>query len=277
MTTNQHNAFINAVLEHFNEHERDLAWRRPDVNGVFNPYFILVSEIMLQQTQVKRVAIKYNQFIQTFPNVARLADADLSEVLAQWSGLGYNRRAKFLHQAAKMICSDFVGEIPKEITDAVRLPGVGYNTAAAVLTYAYNQKHAYIETNIRSVYMYHFFINQDLVNDKDILKVVDKTLDHIEQHDLDFRTWYWALMDYGTFLKSQGLANNAKSKHYKKQSKFEGSKRQIRGKVVKLLLPGPHDIDYVLGALQDERSQQVIDDLQREGIVILEDSVLRLG
>ena len=202
---------------------RDMPWR-DDVR----PYFVLVSELMLQQTQVERVVPKFAAFVARFPDEKALAAASLADVLRLWQGLGYNRRAKFLHVAAKAIVAR--GSFPDVFDELVKLPGVGKNTAGAILAYSFNQPALFVETNIRTVYIHHFFADDFAVDDKQIVEKLEQTLDH--EHPREF---YWALMDYGSWLKRQGVKNIARSRHYKKQSPLSGSLRQMRGMILTAL------------------------------------------
>lgn len=258
----QLDSFQNTVLEFYRKHGRhDLPWRLPEPSGAFDPYKILVSEIMLQQTQVPRVLPKFKEFTQLFPTFDALAAAPLSDVLKAWSGLGYNRRAKFLWQAAHMVVDDFHGELPAASAELVKLPGVGPNTAGALLAYAFNVPAVYIETNVRTVFIHHFFADREGVDDRDILELVARTV------PVDARTWYWALMDYGTHLK-QTIGNlNKSSKHYTVQSRFAGSKRQLRGEVLRQLASGPKTAKELFKVLADERAELVLDDLADEGMI----------
>lgn len=203
----------------------DLPWRKTK-----DPYRILVSELMLQQTQVERVVPKYRAFLRAFPTARRLAAAPLRDVLRAWQGLGYNRRAKFLHQAAQAVAAEHKGGFPKDEAGLRNLSGVGPYTAGAIMAFANNEPVVLIETNVRQVFLHHFFRNKTGVSDTKILKRVEKTLPMENS-----REWYWALMDYGAYLKQQYGNVNHRSKHYKKQSKFTGSDRQIRGAIVRLL------------------------------------------
>lgn len=255
--------FRQTVWDFYREHGRhDLPWRLPEAGGTFDPYKILVSEIMLQQTQVPRVMPKYEAFLAKFPDVKSLAAASLGDVLAAWNGLGYNRRARFLWHAAQMIAGDWGGNLPSSIDELQKLPGVGENTAGAVAVYAFNQPVVFIETNVRTAFIHHFFKNKLGIPDIAIKGLVEETLDHENP-----REWYWALMDYGTFIK-QTVGNVSRaSKTYAKQSKFAGSARQLRGAIIRTLLNGPHTKAELVANFPDERLGAVLRDLVREGLV----------
>lgn len=251
-----------AAWDYYDQHGRhDLPWRQRTADGSFDPYQILVSEIMLQQTQVGRVIPKFKQFIDTFPHTQALAQAPLAEVLSLWNGLGYNRRAKFLWEAARMIEQDFAGHFPETVEALIALPGVGRNTAGAIVAYAFNKPTIFIETNIRSVFIHHCFTHQQQVTDKQIAACVEQTLETGK-----IRDWYWALMDYGSFLKHSGNAARA-SASYVKQSPFAGSKRQLRGKVIRLVLEKARTFDELQDACHDERLDAVMTALLTEKLV----------
>lgn len=238
---------------------RDMPWRRDT-----RPYYVLVSEIMLQQTQVERVIPKFEAFIARFPDVKTLAAAPLADVLIAWNGLGYNRRAKFLHEAAKKIMNDFKGVFPDTYEQLVTLPGVGANTAGALLAYSFNIDRPFIETNVRTVYFHHYFDDNALVSDKELREVVAQTLD--AEHP---REWYWALMDYGSYLKRQGVGKIDKSKHYKKQSALKGSVREVRGQIIRALTSAPSDESSLRLQLKaDERFPVALAGLLRDGLVL---------
>lgn len=246
---------------------RDMPWRQDT-----RPYYVLVSELMLQQTQVDRVIPKFNAFIMRFPDVATLAAASLAEVIILWQGLGYNRRAKYLHDAAKKIIADFNGVFPATKADLMSLPGVGPNTAGALLNYAFNQPTVFIETNVRTVYFHHYFFDGELVHDKQLAEVVAATLDH------DYpREFYWALMDYGSWLKKQKVGRIQQSVHYKKQSALAGSVREVRGQILRVLAAG----DMTLAQLQDavtvdERFESALAGVIADGLVSQRDMILHL-
>ncbi|HKU19030.1 MAG TPA: hypothetical protein VJP80_07245 [Candidatus Saccharimonadales bacterium] len=269
ITPAQLGVFEQTVLAYYRTHGRhDLPWRQIEPDGSIDPYKILVSELMLQQTQVPRVIPKFQEFMKRFATFESLAEAPLAEVLKLWSGLGYNRRAKFLWQAAQMVVQEYAGQLPRTSAELVRLPGVGANTAGALLAYAYNQPAVFIETNIRTAFIYHFFAEeqreQAAVHDKDILELVARALPD------DARTWYWALMDYGTHLK-QTMGNlNTLSKHYTKQSAFAGSRRQIRGQVLRLLSTQPQTLQDLCAAIADARLESVLEDLIHEGMMVID-------
>ena len=237
-----------------------------------NPYHIWVSEIMLQQTQVSRVVEKYQAFLKLFPTVQQLAGASLVDVLKAWSGLGYNRRAKFLHQAAKIIMQERKGKFPHSLAAWDVLPGIGEHTAGAIMAYAYNEPVVFIETNIRTVFIHEFFGDQENVSDAELLPFIKKALD--EKHP---REWYWAIMDYGAHLKATTSNPSRKSKHYTVQTKFSGSVRQLRGKVVKQLLVKPHSATTLQKLFSDSRLQAVLDQLAAEHIILKRGSTYRIA
>lgn len=206
----------------------DLPWRPPALQikkRVVDMYPIMVSEIMLQQTQVSRVLLKFQEWLKQFPSLKILATASRKDVLSLWQGLGYTRRAKFLHEAAQEITKN---GLPKTVVELEDLPGIGHYAARAIATFAWNESHAFVETNIRTVYIDHFFKNKETVTDVEILEVVEQTLDTKQP-----REWMYALMDYGSYLKSQGKAHNGRAKGFTRQSKFKGSVREVRGVIMK--------------------------------------------
>ena len=225
LTKEQIQNFQSLILDFYKSSGRDFLWRQTK-----DPYAILVSEIMLQQTQTLRVLPKYEQWLFRFPTFYELADASLKEVLSYWQGLGYNRRGKYLHEIAKRVIQDFDGQLPACTKKLEQLPGIGKYTAADVCTFAFGLPHSFIETNIRTVFIVNFFQDQEKVHDKEIMLVVEQTIDEDNP-----REWYYALMDYGVMLKQQLVNPNRKSAHHTIQSKFEGSDRQIRGIILKLL------------------------------------------
>ncbi len=191
----------------------------------------MVSEVMLQQTQTSRVCQYFERFIGRFPRPKDLAEASLGEAIEHWKGLGYNRRILNLRLSAQELCKSYQGKVPNDPDLLVSLPGIGPNTAASILSFAFNIALPFIETNIRTVYIKHFFLDKTEVSDKEILAIVKATLDRDNA-----RQWYYALMDYGVYIKKSEGNLNKSSKHYHKQSQFKGSLRQIRGEILSLLI-----------------------------------------
>jgi len=255
--------FQEIVWEYYRAHQRkNLPWRQ-NINDINFGYRLLVSEMMLQQTQVNRVVDKFNQWMEVFPTISNLANASFDEVLSAWSGLGYNRRAKYLQESAIIILSEPGGQIPREISKLVALPGVGQATAAAIVVYAFNLPLVFIETNIRTVFIHHFFPDIAQVSDAQLVPLIEQSMDKENP-----REWYWALMDYGSFLK-QSVGNvSQNSKHYKKQSRFEGSARQLRGSVLKLLLIKERTLrDLQESTFYDERLETILATLEGEKLI----------
>jgi A/G-specific adenine glycosylase len=253
-------SFQKRVLDYYRRNGRDLPWR-----STTDPYRILVSEIMLQQTQVDRVIPKYENFITHFPDVAALAAAPLRNVLTLWQGLGYNRRAQNLHACARIISDEHNGLFPQTRDGLQALPGIGIYTASAVSVFAFNQPCVFIETNIRAVYIHTFFPEADAVSDSQLEPYIESTL-----YKRDPRRWYNALMDYGVYLKKLHGNPARKSKHHTLQSRFEGSDRQIRGMIIKILGQTEHMSSKELLCRIDKepgRVQAIINQLVGEGLV----------
>jgi A/G-specific adenine glycosylase len=238
--------FRDIVWDYYRDHGRTMPWR----DGP-SPYNVLVSEFMLQQTQVSRVIVKFNEFIAEWPDWQSLASAAQSEVVRVWKGLGYNRRALWLHAVAGRVVTDFDGELPSDESDLTSFRGIGPNSAGAVQAYAFNKPVVFIETNIRRVFIHHFFPDEEGVHDKDILSLVEQAVDH--EHP---REWYWALMDYGSYLSTQVVNPNRRSRHYSRQAAFAGSLRQLRGLLLEYLLTKPESLDRL------ERSFEGFDEAQ---------------
>lgn len=226
LTSSEKQRFKRKVYKYYNNHGRKLPWRETN-----NPYHILVSEIMLQQTQVDRVIDKYALFIKTFPTLRSLAKAPLDKLLRTWQGLGYNRRALMLQKCAQQIVKEYKGVIPDTPELLEKLPGLGKATSASICAFAFNKPVTFIETNIRTVFIHEFFPKKKDVTDDELLPLVAQALDKKNSY-----TWYSAIMDYGAHLKKRHPNPSRKSAHHSRQSKFEGSDRQIRGKVLKILL-----------------------------------------
>jgi A/G-specific adenine glycosylase len=249
--------FVEKIVDFYRHHSRDLPWRQNT-----SPYSIFVSEIMLQQTQVARVLTKYPEFIQRFPDFKSLASAPLTDVLLIWQGMGYNRRAKYLHDSAREIVKQYKGSLPKDIEKLGSLPGIGPATAGSIACFAFNAPTIFIETNVRRSILFHFFPEESEVLDIAVRAVVEKCMQYIQKYEnISPREWYWALMDYGSYLKTVVDNPNKRSKHYVKQSRFEGSDRQVRGELLRQYLK--------LGRvkLTSPREKKIWKDLIGEGLV----------
>ena len=225
LSSDQIQEFQKKIYDYYLKNRRDFSWRND-----ITPYKIFISEVMLQQTQTSRVVFKFQQWIERFPDFTSLAQASQHEVLVSWQGLGYNSRGLRLLRAAQIILEKHNGLLPDNLDALQDLPGIGPNTAGSISAFAFNKPVTFIETNIRTVFLYEFYKNQELVCDKEILNLVTQTVDKVNSRD-----WYYALMDYGVFLKKELKVNNKKSKQYSRQSKFIGSRRQVRGAIVRIL------------------------------------------
>ena len=261
-TMNPHE-FRGAVWNHYASHKRNFPWRETR-----NPYHILVSEIMLQQTQTSRVAQKYETFLKTFPTIHSLARAPISKVLRAWQGLGYNRRALALARTAEIIEKNYSHKVPADSEILSTLPGIGKATAGAIAAFAYNAPTVFIETNIRRSFLYFFFKGRKNVSDKTLIPLVEAALDRKNP-----REWYYALMDYGAMLGKLAPNANRRSRHYKTQSPFAGSLRKLRGAIIKTLLTTPKVKTAALASQLKEpmpRVKLALAHLKREGFVDIE-------
>lgn len=255
--------FQSMILDFYRQEGRSFPWRETR-----DPYAILVSELMLQQTQTERVVPKYLAWLEAFPTAADLAAAPFPQVLAAWSGLGYNRRAGYLQSACRQVVQELGGVFPSTAKELQRLKGVGAYTAGAVAAFAFNRPEVFIETNIRSVYLFFFYPDQEKVSDAQLMPLIQATVYH-----QDPRRWYYALMDYGARLKKSTANPNRQSRHYSRQSRFEGSLRQARGAIVRQLSLGgnrPQALeDLAAGAGIDlYRMQGAAESLVSEGMIM---------
>lgn len=279
-------SFHRILTDYYYEFGRhDMAWRKPGENGAFDPYRIFISEMMLQQTQVDRVMPKYKEFLERFPSVQTLAASSISDVLTAWSGLGYNRRAKYVWEAANMIHIEYQDQFPATQQELQAIPGIGPNTAGAIVAYAYNEPVVFVETNIRTVIIHHFFTDKKDVPDTDILEVLshvvpqkqDMAIMRLQGAILGPREFYWAMMDYGTYLKKTIGNVGRASRHYTKQSVFKGSKREIRGQVIRLLTKEHLEEADLYKVIPDPRLEEVITELLSEGMIARTGDVLSLA
>ncbi len=253
--------FKKTIWNFYYQNKRNFLWREQ-----ISDYGVVISEVMLQQTQTHRVSKKYEDFITAFPNFLTLAQAPFIEVLKIWKGLGYNRRALNLQKIACIIIEKFDQTLPKDISILESLPGIGKATARSIYTFAFNTPSVFIETNIRTVFLYFFFKDsKEPIHDKLIEELVALTLDENNP-----RHWYYALMDYGAMLKKSSINLNNQSVHYKKQSAFIGSNRKVRGQILEFLL---HNNDSNIGDLskafsnETHRLMPILKKLCDEGLV----------
>jgi A/G-specific adenine glycosylase len=255
--------FQQMVLSYYEKYGREMAWR-----DTTDPYLILVSEIMLQQTQVERVKIKFPEFIAAFPDFASLAVASLDKVLSVWQGMGYNRRAIALQKCAIRVMKEHGGILPADVDILATFPGIGRATASSIAAFAFNLPVIFIETNIRRVFIHFFFSGTDTVSDADLLPIVGESL-----YQKNPRVWYWALMDLGSALKKTVPNPNRRSVHYSKQSPFEGSDREIRGTIIRMLLAEPRMSEKQLLAIRNDdpaRIKKILSALISEGFIVKE-------
>lgn len=261
---------LRRVICHYYRHQgRRMAWRETT-----DPYRIFVSEVMLQQTGVERVRQKYAEFIEKFPDFSALAAAEQRDVLAAWQGLGYNRRAIALHRAARIVVEKFGGVLPQTVEDLESLPGIGHATASSIAAFAFNVPTVFIETNVRRLFIHFFFRGREGIGDAEILPLVAETLDR--EHPREF---YWGVMDYGTMLKKRYPNPNRRSASYARQSRFEGSDRQIRGRILRALLhEGPLDAVELFTDLAVERKkgEMILQKMVAEGFVAEESGKYRI-
>jgi len=259
--------FRRAILSYYNDHGRAFPWRETS-----DPWAILVSEFMLQQTQTARVTAKYSEWMARFPTPESLASAPLAEALRYWSGLGYNRRARNLRRSAEIIATE---GFPGTAEGLLRLPGAGPYTARAVAAFAFNAPEVFIETNIRSVFIFFFFPGVASVPDSAIAPLVRGTLDAENP-----RRWYYALMDYGAALKKKTPNPSRRSASYAKQSPFRGSVREARGAVLRALSSGVRSALTDIAEAEDierERLEQAAVMLAAEGLIVEEGGAYRIA
>lgn len=274
---------------------RDLAWRRTR-----DPYEIWLSEVMLQQTQVPRVEGRWPEWLERFPSVFALAEASTGEVLAAWQGMGYNRRALALKAAAEEVVRTYDGVFPSGVKELVALPGIGPATAQGIRSFAFDLPGVYLETNVRTVFLHHLFPEVPSVPDRELVPLVEAACPagraagcagghegggYAQSQDADDtpRAWYYALLDYGFYLKKTVPNPSRRSKAYTRQSKFEGSRRQKRAAVVRMLLDAQASarsglaldevsvhLDYLerqagRPPVKRDEVHSILDDLVREG------------
>jgi A/G-specific adenine glycosylase len=272
MTTGE---FQKIILDYYEVSGRSFPWR---IN--LDPWAVLVSEFMLQQTQTARVISYWEKWLAKWPAPAALAGASLEEVLREWSGLGYNRRAKNLWECARAITERHGGRVPETPETLLPLPGIGPYTSGAIACFAWNYPAVFIETNIRAVLLHFFFQGSEGVKDDELLPILETSL-----YRKNPRLWYWALMDYGAELKKLTVNPNRKSAHYARQSRFKGSLREVRGAIVKSLAgQGGQDAESLFGRLEKnleglkrEDFYRAVDALKNDMLVAEEEGEYRIS
>lgn len=262
--------FRSIIYSFYKQHRRNFPFRQN-----ITPYNVLVSEIMLQQTQTGRVSQKFMNFVEKFPDFLALSKAPLEDVLKVWQGLGYNRRAIALKKISDIVINDYHGKLPDSIEILKSFPQIGHNTASSILTFAFNNPTVFIETNIRRVYIYFFFHNKYGISDKEIIPFVKKTIDMPNP-----REWYYALMDYGVILKKSYPDLNKRSVHYRKQAPFKGSNRQIRGNLLKLLIRAKmlkkFEIENKFKNISPDKLKVILIQLEKEGFIKIEGTKVQI-
>ena len=245
--------FIRHVLVYYKTCGRhDLVWRKN-----ITPYRVLVSEIMLQQTQVSRVLPKFAEWMKRYPTLAALSKASLTDVLILWQGLGYQRRAKALYEIAKE-----TKVLPKTYDELLALKGVGPYTASALCAFAHDHFPEHLlETNIRTALIEAFHQGETVVHDGVLYDDLARLTRNKRVQDVGARAWYYALMDYGAHLKASKISHNQKSAHYTKQSSYVGSTRQLRAKAL-------FAITHRERLPEDERLETVLGQLVKEGYIV---------
>lgn len=277
------------VLARGRELYRDLPWRRTR-----DPYAIWISEVMLQQTQTTRVDGRWQRWLERFPTVGALAAADAADVLDEWQGLGYNRRALSLLRAAQAV-SAAGGVMPAEAAALEALPGIGPATAAGIRAFAFDLPGVYLETNVRTVFLHELFPEAESVPDRELVPLVRDTCppDASNPED-DPRTWYYALLDYGAYLKRTVPNPSRRSRTHARQSRFEGSHRQKRAELLRVLLAhregaaGGADFETIFqelvsaeleagrSAIDASAVRGLLDELEREGFCHYGDGIWRV-
>lgn len=263
-------SFRQEVLEFYRRNRRTFPWREN-----ITPYRVVVSEIMLQQTGVERVREKYEPFVRSLPDFASLAAAPLTDIMTAWQGLGYNRRALSLKRLAGVVMERHSGRLPRDRGPLLDLPGVGEATAGAIMAFAFNMSAVFIETNIRRVFIHHFFPGETEVSDRQIIPLVEAALDPSNPRD-----WYYALMDYGSSLGRGGSNANRRSAHYSKQTSFTGSDREFRGEAIRgLLARGILSVEDIAAATgrDADRLASVLDTMVGEGLIVRERGGYRIA
>ncbi|MEP7003787.1 MAG: A/G-specific adenine glycosylase [Chloroflexota bacterium] len=287
------------LLAHYQATKRDLPWRKTR-----DPYAVLVSEMMLQQTQAARVAPRFERFMDRFPTLGSLAAAPLAAVLREWSGLGYNRRARDLHRIAR-ICKE---SLPRDVAQLDALPGVGAYTAGAIASFAHGQRVAFADVNIRRVLGRIFLARAGTLQEG-----VDLDARAMPERDSDL--WHHALMDLGATIctsrdpkcdacplnslccfangsvrsaasalrgavggslrrgarrrEAQSAAAGRQATARKRPSAFKDSDRRVRGAIVRVLVEAQSGLTVraIEKSIGDERVPRLVEKLMADGLI----------
>ncbi|MFX1376688.1 MAG: A/G-specific adenine glycosylase [Promethearchaeota archaeon] len=262
--------FQTIILKFYKNFKRNFPFRKE-----ITPYYVVVSEIMLQQTQTDRVSKKFLEFIKKFPDFFTLSKTPLDDVLKAWQGLGYNRRAIALKKISEIMVNDYNGVLPDSIETLKTFPQIGHNTACSIVTFAFNKPTVFIETNIRRVYIYFFFPGKNNVTDREIMPIVEKTINRENP-----REWYYALMDYGVMLKKKYPDLNKRSANYRKQAPFKGSSRQIRGEILRILVKKKMlsltELEKKLNNVNLQKLKKILGQLEKEGFIKLKREIIQI-
>lgn len=257
--------FVNTVRTKGKELYRDFAWRHTS-----DPYAVLVSEVMLQQTQTARVEPYFERWMAQFPTIDALAAASTADVLEAWQGLGYNRRALALKRSAEHVSENCGGILPATLEELCALPGIGPATAAGVLAFAHEQHAVYLETNVRTVLLHEFFPHEEGISDKELHALLEQINIQLDAQGMSARDWNYALLDYGAYLKKTTPNPSRRSKHHSTQSPYEGSRRQKRARLLETILANPGLSTDTLAeqlAYDPELTQSILADLASEGFI----------
>jgi A/G-specific adenine glycosylase len=261
-------------------HVRELPWRNLD-----DPYAVYVSEVMLQQTQVSRVLNRWDSFMRLFPTIDALSSASTSDLLTQWQGMGYNRRALAMKHTADICSAHYGGTLPNDYDALLALPGIGPSTAAGIRAFAFNEPGIYLETNVRTVFLHELFPDEtEPVSDTRLRPLVEQTCSQTQP-----RAWYYALLDFGAYLKKSVPNPSRRSAQYHKQSRFEGSRRQKRAELVRIILSAErmnsNDVLDELNVIEQHAGRSSVDpvlfdaivsDLIQEGFLVRQGSMIEI-
>lgn len=264
-------SFIDTVCEQGQKLYRDFAWRQTS-----DPYAVLVSEVMLQQTQTSRVERYFATWMERFPTIDALAAASTADVLDAWQGLGYNRRALALKRTAEQVSEGLAGVLPFTESDLCELPGIGPATAAGILAFASNRSAVYLETNVRTVLLHEFYPDEDGVSDKVLRRLLEDVNARVEERAISAKQWNYALLDYGVYLKKTYPNPSRRSKHHTRQSAYEGSRRQKRARLLEAILACPGQSTAALAKLYGYEfalTEDILNDLATEGFIRCDDEL----